>query len=70
MVEEYMNFVTVNAAEGAIPVTVIRQHTAKDSHLMVVQKAVESSHWSDKLAKPFVNIKDEIAVDKKNDVIL
>ena len=68
--EEYINFVTVNATEAAIPLTVIREHTSKDSNLIAVQKAAESGDWTDKLVKPFFNIKDEIAVDNKNGVVL
>ena len=65
-----MNFVTVNAAEAAEPLTVIKEHTAKDSTLMAVQKAVQSGDWTDKLVKSFLNVKDEIAVDNKNGVVL
>jgi hypothetical protein len=65
-----MNFVTVNAAQAAIPVTVIKEHTSTDSSLVAVQKAVESGDWTDKLVKPFLNIRDEIAVDNNNGVIL
>ena len=68
--EEYMNFVTVHAAEAAIPLTVIREHTSKDSNLIAVRKAVESGDWTDELVKPFFNIKEEIAVDNKNGVVL
>ena len=42
MAEEYMNFVTVNAAQAVIPLTVIKEHTSRDSSLVAVQKAVES----------------------------
>ena len=63
MAEEYMNFVTVNAAQAAIPLTVIKEHASRDSSLVAVQKAVESGDWTDKLVKPFLNIRDEIAVD-------
>ena len=68
--EEYMNFVTVHTAEAAIPLTVIREHTSKDSNLVAVRKAVESGDWTDELVKPFFNIKEEIAVDNKNGVVL
>ena len=68
--EEYMNFVTVNATEAAVPLTVIREHTSKDSNLIAVQRAVESGDCTDKLVKPFFNIKDEITVDNKNGVVL
>ena len=68
--EEYMNFVTVNATEAAIPLAVIREHTSKDSNLIAVQKAVESGDCTDKLAKRLFNIKDEIAMGNKNGVIL
>ena len=37
---------------------------------IAVQKAVESGDWTDKLVKPFLNIRDEIAVDNNNGVIL
>ncbi|CAB4005816.1 uncharacterized protein K02A2.6-like [Paramuricea clavata] len=70
MAEEYMNFVTVNAAQAAIPLTVIKEHTSRDSSLVAVQKAVESGDWTDKLVKPVLNIRDEIAVDSNNGVIL
>ena len=68
--KEYMNFVTVNATEAAIPLEVIKEHTSNDSALMAVQKAVQSGDWTDKLVKPFLNVKDEIAVDNKNGVVL
>ena len=68
--EEYVNFVTVNAAEAAIPLEVIKERTSNDSALMAVQKAVQSGAWTDKLVKPFLNVKDEIAVDNKNGVVL
>ena len=68
--EEYMNFVTVNAAEAAVPLTVIKEHTAKDSTLMAVQKEVQSGDWTDKLVKSFLDVKDEIAVDNKNGAVL
>ena len=67
--EEYMNFMTVNAAEAAIPLEVIKEHTSNDSTLMAVQKAVHSGDWADKLVKLFVNVKDEIAADNKNGVV-
>lgn len=65
-----MNCVTVNAAEAAIPLEVIKEHTSNDSTFMAVQKAVQSGDWTDKLVKPFLNVKDEIAVDNKNGVVL
>ena len=68
--EEYMNFVTVQAAEAAIPLTVIGEHTSKDSNLIAVRKAVESGDWTDELVKPCFKIKEEIAVDNKNGVVL
>ena len=68
--EEYMNFVTVNAAEAAIPLTVIKEHTSKDPTLIAVQKAVQSGDWTDKLVKPCLNVKDEIAVDNNNGAVL
>jgi hypothetical protein len=70
MAEEYMNFVTANAAQAAIPLTVIKEHTCRDFSLVAVQKTVESGDWTDKLVKPFLNIRDEIAVDNNNGVIL
>ena len=36
--EEYMNFVTVHATEAAIPLTVVREHTSKDSNLIAVRR--------------------------------
>jgi hypothetical protein len=42
MAEKYMNFVTLNAAHAAIPLSAIKEQTSRDSSLVAVQKAVES----------------------------
>ena len=60
--EEYMNFVTVHAAEAAIQLTVIREHTSKDSNLIAVRKAVESGDWTDELVKPFFHNKNGVVL--------
>ena len=68
--EEYINFISVNAAQAAIPLKVIKEHTSIDPSLTAVRKAVESGDWTDKKVKPFLHIRDEIAVDNTNGVIL
>ena len=57
----------LSAGEAAIPLTVIREHTSKDSNLIAVRKAGD---WTDELVKPFFSIKEEIAMDNKNGVVL
>ena len=61
---------TVNAAEAVIPLAVIKEHTSKHSTLIAVQKAAQSVDWTDKLVKPFLNVKDEIFVDNKKEGVV
>ena len=65
-----MNFVTVNAAKASIPLAVIKEPTFKDPTLIAGQKAVQSGDWTDKLVEPFLNVKDEIAVDNNKCAVL
>ena len=50
MAEEYTNFISVNAAQAAIPLKVIKEQTSIDPSLTAVRKAVESGDWTDKKA--------------------
>ena len=68
--EEYITFVTTNAAQNAISIEVIKEHTTKDISLQAVRTAVESGDWSNQSVKPFLSIKDEISVDNTNGILL
>ena len=60
----------MNAAQDAIPLEVIKLHTNTDPNLNAVRKAVESGDCSTDRVKPFLNIKEEIAVDHANGILL
>ncbi|XP_046858634.1 uncharacterized protein K02A2.6-like [Xenia sp. Carnegie-2017] len=68
--EEYITFVTTNAAQNAISIEVIKEHTTKDISLQAVRTAVESGDWSNQSVKPILSIKDEISVDNTNGILL
>ena len=63
-------YISVNAAQDAIPLEVIKLHTNTDPNLNAVRKAVESGDCSTDRVKPFLNIKEEITVDHANGILL
>ncbi|CAB3998755.1 Hypothetical predicted protein [Paramuricea clavata] len=52
MAEQYMDFVTVNAAEAAIPLTVTKEHTSRESSLVAVQKSLVTGLVTKDLQRP------------------
>ena len=68
--EDCINYISVNTAQDAIPLEVIKLHTNTDPNLNAVCKAVESGDWSTDRVKPFRNIKEEITVDHANGILL
>ena len=70
MAEEYINFIWRNTAQAATPVDVIKAHTSTDPSFNAVRQAVVSGDWYSDKVKSFINIKDEIAVDITNEILL
>ncbi len=68
--DTYVNILTVTAVPQALTVSEVGEATSKDAVLCLVGEAIQTGQWSNIQLKQFKLIKDDLAMDYDNNVLL
>ena len=70
MADTYVNCVNTTAVPPALPVSDVEDATNNDELLCLVRDAIQTEQWSNSQLKRFEPIKDELATNHDNGILL